>query len=66
MVAAFAAGRRNPLEAVAMRTIDARPSPYRFESHHAALLMIGMQRDFLEPGGFGAMLGNGCPGPRIH
>ena len=41
-----------------MRSIDARPGPYRFDPAHTALLMIDMQRDFLEPGGFGSMLGN--------
>jgi nicotinamidase-related amidase len=41
-----------------MPTVAARPVPYRFEPAHTALLMIDMQRDFLEPGGFGAMLGN--------
>ena len=29
-----------------------------FEPAHCALLIIDMQRDFLEPGGFGEMLGN--------
>ena len=41
-----------------MPTIDARPVPFQFDLAHTALLMIDMQRDFLEPGGFGAMLGN--------
>jgi biuret amidohydrolase len=41
-----------------MITVVARPGPYTFEPAHTALLMIDMQRDFLEPGGFGAMLGN--------
>lgn len=41
-----------------MRTVDARPSPYTFDPATTALLVIDMQRDFLEPGGFGETLGN--------
>jgi isochorismate hydrolase len=41
-----------------MIEIAAEPYPFQFEPQHAALLIIDMQRDFLEPGGFGAMLGN--------
>ncbi|MBS4047150.1 MAG: cysteine hydrolase [Alphaproteobacteria bacterium] len=36
----------------------ARPYPYQFPLHNTALVMIDMQRDFIEPGGFGAALGN--------
>ncbi|GHJ07199.1 hypothetical protein TPA0907_15660 [Micromonospora humidisoli] len=36
----------------------ARPTPYSFEPASTALLVIDMQRDFLEPGGFGESLGN--------
>ena len=32
--------------------------PYPFTPTHTAVVLIDMQRDFLEPGGFGAMLGN--------
>jgi len=38
--------------------VAARPYPYRFEPRATALIVIDMQRDFVEPGGFGAALGN--------
>jgi nicotinamidase-related amidase len=38
--------------------IDAEPYPFEFQPAKSALLIIDMQRDFLEPGGFGEMLGN--------
>jgi nicotinamidase-related amidase len=41
-----------------MLLIDAEPYEFAFESAAAALLIIDMQRDFLEPGGFGESLGN--------
>jgi biuret amidohydrolase len=41
-----------------MKTVAARPYAYTFDPAHTAVLMIDMQRDFLEPGGFGALLGN--------
>ena len=41
-----------------MSEIPAEPYPFDFDPSHAALLIIDMQRDFLEPGGFGEMLGN--------
>jgi nicotinamidase-related amidase len=39
-------------------TIDAEPYPLEFNPARTALLMIDMQRDFVEAGGFGEMLGN--------
>ena len=41
-----------------MLIAEALPTPYRFDPAHTALIMIDMQRDFIEPGGFGAALGN--------
>src|SRR5579862_7821066 len=42
------------------KTIDLAAEPYGFPLAplHCALLIIDMQRDFLEPGGLGEMLGN--------
>jgi nicotinamidase-related amidase len=39
-------------------TVDARPYPYTFDPLTTALVVIDMQRDFMEPGGFGETLGN--------
>ena len=41
-----------------MLEVDARPYAYAFDPRHTALLVIDMQRDFIEPGGFGEALGN--------
>jgi nicotinamidase-related amidase len=38
--------------------IDADPGPIAFDPARTALVVIDMQRDFLEPGGFGEALGN--------
>lgn len=41
-----------------MKTIAAQPFDFTFDHAHVALIVIDMQRDFIEPGGFGATLGN--------
>jgi nicotinamidase-related amidase len=41
-----------------MIAVEARPAPFAFDPATTALLVIDMQRDFLEPGGFGEALGN--------
>jgi nicotinamidase-related amidase len=41
-----------------MLSVRAEPYPFEFSPASCALLLIDMQRDFLEPGGFGEMLGN--------
>jgi nicotinamidase-related amidase len=38
--------------------IEAEPYPFAFSPAQCALVILDMQRDFLEPGGFGEMLGN--------
>ena len=43
---------------MALITIDASPEPIAIDPRRTALVMIDMQRDFIEPGGFGESLGN--------
>ncbi|MDM0107328.1 isochorismatase family cysteine hydrolase [Variovorax sp. J22R24] len=38
--------------------LEANPFPYEFDPAKTALVLIDMQRDFIEPGGFGETLGN--------
>ena len=44
--------------AIAALEIEAEPYAFSFSPETCALLIIDMQRDFLERGGFGEMLGN--------
>ncbi len=39
-------------------TVNAEPYEFTFEPEQTALLIIDMQRDFVDPGGFGEALGN--------
>lgn len=41
-----------------MAVVQARPFDFDLDPKAAALIVIDMQRDFVEPGGFGASLGN--------
>jgi biuret amidohydrolase len=41
-----------------MAIVKARPYDYQFSPEKTALIVIDMQRDFIEPGGFGETLGN--------
>ncbi|WP_449350629.1 cysteine hydrolase family protein [Streptomyces shaanxiensis] len=39
-------------------SVEAAPYAFTFDLAETALVLIDMQRDFLEPGGFGESLGN--------
>jgi len=41
-----------------IKTVDAEPEAFSLDPDRTAVVMIDMQRDFLEPGGFGESLGN--------
>jgi biuret amidohydrolase len=41
-----------------MPTVQAEPYEFEFDAERTALLIIDMQRDFVDPGGFGEALGN--------
>jgi len=41
-----------------MASVPAQPYEFEFDPRTCALLVIDMQRDFVEPGGFGEALGN--------
>ena len=41
-----------------MIDIPAKPYAFAFDPETTALVVIDMQRDFMEPGGFGSLLGN--------
>ena len=43
---------------MAKTAMHAEPYEFEFDPHTTALLVIDMQRDFVEPGGFGEALGN--------
>ena len=40
------------------KTMQAEPYEFEFDAQSTALVVIDMQRDFVEPGGFGEALGN--------
>ena len=54
----FLGGEWSAVKDRPMTTVQAQPNPFTFDPAHTALVMIDMQRDFIEPGGFGAALGN--------
>src|SRR5262249_30195188 len=53
-----AAGPRTPEADVTLISIEAEPGAVSIDLDRTALVIIDMQRDFLEPSGFSAALGN--------
>jgi nicotinamidase-related amidase len=51
-------GHSTMMNAPTLLKIDAQPFAFEFEVARTALVVIDMQRDFIEPGGFGETLGN--------
>jgi nicotinamidase-related amidase len=41
-----------------MKSVNAEPYEFEFDPRSCALMIIDMQRDFVDPGGFGEALGN--------
>src|SRR5688500_6834214 len=51
-------GRRDPMKRKVKVKVKAEPYKFGFRPASTALVIVDMQRDFVEPGGFGELLGN--------